>query len=68
MDHTKRRMLKLPEVCDRTGIGRASIYSKAASGTFPSPVKLGPRASAWPEDEVDNWIEARIAERDTFAV
>ena len=31
---------------------------------FPRPTKLGPRAVAWVESEVDAWIDARIAERD----
>ncbi|MEE2749373.1 MAG: AlpA family phage regulatory protein [Pseudomonadota bacterium] len=30
-------------------------------GTFPAPVKLGARASAWIESEINEWIESRIA-------
>jgi prophage regulatory protein len=35
-----------------------------AEGTFPKPVKLGARAVAWVESEVEEWILARIEERD----
>jgi prophage regulatory protein len=54
------RLLKLPEVERITGKGRTSIYNDP---TFPRPVKIGPRASAWVESEVMSWIEARIASR-----
>ncbi len=27
---------------------------------FPEPIKIGARAVAWVEEEVDAWIEARI--------
>ena len=56
-------MLKLPEVIRRTGRGRSGIYSDMAAGTFPAPVKLGVRAVAWAEHEIEEWIEARIRAR-----
>jgi len=34
-----------------------------AEGTFPKPVPIGTKAVGWIEDEIDAWIEARIAER-----
>lgn len=57
-------LLRLPEVCRRTGYGRSEIYRRIQAGNFPSPVKLGERASAWPEHEVTAWCKARIALRD----
>ena len=33
-------------------------------GKFPKPIRLGPRRRAWPEIEIDNWLKAKIAERD----
>jgi len=59
---TQYRLLKLPEVENITGKGRTSIYSDP---TFPRPVKIGPRASAWVESEVIAWIESCIASRQT---
>jgi prophage regulatory protein len=59
-----RRILRLPEVEQRTGKKHASIYADIAKGVFPAPVPLGPRAVGWLEDEIDDWLEARIAERD----
>jgi prophage regulatory protein len=57
---------RLPRVKARTGLSRSEIYRRIAANppTFPAPVKLGERASAWPEHEVTAWCEARIAARD----
>ncbi len=57
-------LLRLREVCRRTGKSRSEIYRCIATGDFPQPVKLGERASAWPEHEVSAWIASRIAARD----
>lgn len=61
-------LLRLREVCRRIGISRSEIYRRIATGDFPQPVKLGERASAWPEHEVTAWCEARIAARDAKGV
>lgn len=51
---------RLPVVMARTGLSRSSIYRQIASGTFPPPVKLGERISAWEAAAVDQWILARL--------
>jgi prophage regulatory protein len=61
------RLLKRPEVESKTGISRAAIYAKILQGTFPKPVKLGAKAVAWVESEVDQFCADRIAERDAKA-
>ena len=76
--HTpQKRFIRLPEVLTRTGYGRTTIYRKMEDGSFPRSVKLdGPpkdpeafdsRAVAWIEDEVEQWIESRIDERDSVS-
>ena len=55
--------LKRPEIEKRTGLKRSTIYEKIKAGTFPKPVKLGARAVAWPEAEINAWMEERIALR-----
>lgn len=32
--------------------------------TFPKPVKIGKRAVAWVESEIDAWQQEKIAERE----
>ena len=70
----QKRFIRLPEVLSRTGYGRTTIYRKMEDGSFPRSVKLGGpledsnafdcRAVAWIEDEVEQWIDSRIEERD----
>jgi len=59
-----RDLRKLPAVRRQTGKSAAAIYREAKAGTFPAPVKIGSRASAWVGSEVDAWISERIAQRD----
>lgn len=54
------RILRLPEVSNRTGRGRSTIYEDMAAGTFPKPIKLGSRSVGWVEEEVDAWIAEQI--------
>ena len=71
----QKKFIRLPEVLTRTGYCRTTIYRKMEDGSFPRSVKLGSpledpnafdsRAVAWIEDEVDQWIESRIEERDS---
>lgn len=60
-----RRILRLPAVKEKTGLGRDSIYRGGREHWFPERVKITPRASGWFEDEIDAWIAARAAERTT---
>jgi prophage regulatory protein len=57
-------LLRLPEVKAHTGLSRSELYRRIAQGTFPAPVKIGVRASAWSSAEVERWKAERIAERD----
>jgi prophage regulatory protein len=59
-----RRIFRLKQVMTMTGLGRSCIYAVVAEARFPASVKLGPRAVGWVEQEIEDWIEARIAERD----
>lgn len=59
-----QRILRLPDVRAKAGLQRSTIYLRSADGSFPKPLKLGPRSIGWLESEVDQWIEARAQERD----
>ena len=54
------RMLRMPEVLDKTGMSKSFVESKVRDGTFPQPVKLGGRATAFIEEEVDQWLQQAI--------
>ena len=55
----KRRLLRLPAVLDWTGLGRSALYALMKAREFPRPLRIGVRAVAWLEDEVDEWIRKR---------
>jgi prophage regulatory protein len=58
------RYIRLPEVCTRVGLKRSTIYRLIGLGRFPKHIKLSEHASAWIECEIDDFMIARIAERD----
>ena len=66
MNDKNPRLIRLPEVKGRTGLGRSSIYGEIAAERFPSPIKIGVRSVAWIESEVTNWIESKIADQRTY--
>jgi prophage regulatory protein len=43
---------------------RQWIVKLVALGKFPAPIKLGEQSVAFVEAEIDEWLEARIRERD----
>lgn len=53
------RLLRMPEVCLRVGVGRNAIYNYIHNFGFPQPVRVGPRQSRWKASEVDAWIASR---------
>ena len=57
-----KSLIRLSEVQRRTGYSKAWIYRLISQKRFPSSVKIGTRAIAFVESEIDEWIDARIAE------
>lgn len=55
-------LLRLPEVVQITGLAKATIYQKVSTQSFPPPIKLSERASAWIASEVEQWVQQRIAD------
>jgi prophage regulatory protein len=55
------RILRQPEVSEKTGRSRAAIYADMEAGHFPKAIKLGGRAVGWLEHEIDEWIENRVS-------
>ena len=54
------RLLRRREVESRTGLSRSSIYSKMDAGEFPRPRRIGKRAVAWLEADIEHWLAARV--------
>ena len=54
------RLIRLPEVQHRVGLGRSTIYRWMGEGKFPKPVQLGGYSVAWSENDIDEWIASVI--------
>jgi prophage regulatory protein len=57
-----RLFARLPTVIQATGLGRSTIYRLVASGEFPRPVHLGPRAIAWRWSDLEQWSATRATD------
>ncbi|MCP9891677.1 AlpA family transcriptional regulator [Cyanobium sp. Aljojuca 7D2] len=53
------RLLRLPEVIHRVGLSRTTIYSLISTGEFPRQIVIGPRAVAWSQQELEDWITSK---------
>ena len=53
-------ILRIPDVMERIGLSRSSIYQKISEGTFPAPIKLGKRAVGWLNSDIEIWLDHQI--------
>lgn len=57
------RLLRIREVLHLCGLSRATLYREIKLHTFPAPVKLSARSVGWLQEDVAQWLAARIAQR-----
>ncbi len=57
------RLLRKPDALSRTGDKHSKFYLDIKRGLIPPPVAIGTRARAWPENEINAVVAARIAEK-----
>lgn len=55
-----KRLIRIPEVLNKTGMGRTMLYELIKRGEFPKQYYITERIVAWQESEVDQWIDDRI--------
>jgi len=56
-----KKIYRLPDVMNMTGLSRSSIYLRVSTDEFPKPVKIGRRAIGWPEESIIAW-QAKMME------
>ena len=56
----KERFLRAPEVVQRTGMSRGTIYNKIHAGTFPKQIPIGANLVVWLESDVQKWMQEQI--------
>jgi prophage regulatory protein len=54
------KILRLPDVLQRCGLSRSSLYALMAENQFPKSVKISMRSVGWVESDLDDWVQARI--------
>ena len=59
------RLLSKKDVRAKVLYSPAHIARLEAAGQFPKRVRLGVGRVGWVDEEVDQWLRERIAERDT---
>ena len=53
------KIIRLPQVVERTGISRSLIYRLIKEGNFPEQIHTSKRTSGWLESEVNEWVQSR---------
>lgn len=62
-----RKILRLNQILEATGLKRTSLYQLIAADKFPAPLRLGERAIGFYEDEVAAWCQTRERGTDSVA-
>ena len=62
-----KKIYRLPEVIDMTGLSRSSIYLRVSTDEFPKPIKIGRRAIGWPEESIIAWQAKMMEAQDESA-
>lgn len=57
-----QRLERPRDAANRCGFSISQLYREVKAGRIAPPVKLGVRASAFPSEEIDHFIAARIKE------
>jgi len=63
------KFLRIKSVCEAVGLSKSYIYQLLLNKQFPQPIAIieGGSAKAWIEQEIQEWMEQRIAARDEVA-
>ncbi len=52
-----KKIIRLSQVRELTGLSKSSIYSFISKGQFPKSISLGSRSVGWKEKDVFDWID-----------
>ena len=58
------KLLKVSEVATRLSISTREVWRRADSGALPRPIRLGPRTSRWPSEEIEAVVERAKRQRE----
>jgi prophage regulatory protein len=52
----QRPYIRVHEILAIVPFSAATIWRKSANGTFPKPIKLSERVTAWSRKDVESWL------------
>jgi prophage regulatory protein len=64
-DNDLRILVSLNAACRMTSLSRTGVNKARGEGRFPVEVSIGERRIAFVRSEVEAWIAARVAARDS---
>lgn len=59
-----KRIIRPAEAQARLGVGHTQFWEWIKTGKLRKPVRLGPKSVGHPENEIDEFIDQLVAERD----
>lgn len=51
------QILSWSEVAAKTSLSRDSVRRQIERGSFPAPIKLGPRRVGWKQSDIRQWLD-----------
>lgn len=55
------RIIRRPEVLNKMGWSKSTLYNRLNNGLFPPPISLGARSVGFVESDCDKAVQAMIA-------
>jgi prophage regulatory protein len=57
------RVIRKPELFNKIPLSDATIWRRERLGDFPKRIKLGANSVGWFENEIDEWLAKKAADR-----
>lgn len=58
---SKIDLLSPKQVINRLSIPSSTLYRWISNGTFPKPIKIGPRRTAFRHTDIEKWLDRQSA-------
>lgn len=52
--------IRLPDVCKKLGISRATLYRLIKDGRFPKSTRIADHINVWVLSDVEAWMEEQV--------
>jgi prophage regulatory protein len=64
MNNDRPKIFSISELRTEVGLSQRTVWEMVSAGTFPRPIRIGPRRVGWLAKEIDAWLAERIRQRD----